>query len=106
MSAENRKSQRINISEEYFFYPQKEKKKINCKINNISVTGACITSDEKIENDEVIFLHIRGTNNMALKSKTVWKINNQYGLQFFLDTNSEFEKISYIMNNLIKLNTE
>lgn len=104
MTSEKRKNKRISISEEYFYYPKEENKKINCRLKNISITGACITSDEKINTDEIIYLHIRGTNDIALKSKTVWKIDNQYGLQFLLDTSSEFEKISYIMNNLGSLN--
>lgn len=101
MSIEKRKSKRIKISEDYFYYPREKNKKINCKLNNISVTGACITSTENIKREEIIFLHIRGANDKLLKSKTVWKIDNQYGLQFLLDTNKEFEKISYIMNKII-----
>lgn len=104
MASEKRNNKRINLSAEYFYYPQKKNKKINCKINNISITGACITSEEDIGTEEIIFLHIFGTEDNALKSKTVWKMNNQYGLQFLLDTSVEFEKISYIMNNLTPLN--
>jgi hypothetical protein len=99
MSIEKRENKRVTISDDYFFYPKDKKKKINCKLNNISVTGACITSSENISNEEIIFLHIRG-DEKALKSKTVWKIKNQYGLQFLLDSNSEFETISNIMNKL------
>jgi c-di-GMP-binding flagellar brake protein YcgR len=102
MSAEKRRSKRIDISEDYFYYPQNKNKKINCKLNNISVTGACITSDKKIEKEEIIYFNIRGTKDMALKSKAVWKIENQYGIQFILDTDKEFEIISRIMNNYIK----
>ena len=102
MSAEKRRSKRIDISEDYFYYPQNKNKKINCKLNNISITGACITSDEKIEKEEIIYFNIRGTKDMALKSKAVWKIENQYGIQFILDTDKEFEIISRIMNNIIK----
>jgi hypothetical protein len=104
MSAEKRKSKRVNISEDYFYYPINKEKKINCKLNNISVTGACITSNEEIKNEDIIYFNIRGTKDMALKSKAVWKIDNQYGIQFILDTNKEFEIISYIMNNIIKIN--
>jgi hypothetical protein len=100
MTAENRKSKRINISQDYFYYPRNKNKKINCKLNNISVTGACITSNEKIEKEDIIFFNIRGTSDMALKSKAVWKIDNQYGIQFILDTDKEFETISRIMNNI------
>ncbi|MBN2402391.1 MAG: PilZ domain-containing protein [Spirochaetes bacterium] len=100
MSAEKRKSKRINISEDYFYYPRNKNKKINCKLNNISVTGACITSNEKINKEDIIYFNIRGTRDMALKSKAVWKINNQYGIQFLLDTDKEFDTISRIMNNI------
>ncbi len=106
MPAEKRKNKRIKISGDYFYYPGEKNKKINCKLNNISVTGACITSAEDIKSEEIIFLHIRGANDKVLKSKTVWKIDNQYGLQFLLDTNNEFEKISYIMNKIIGKNNK
>lgn len=105
MSAERRKSTRISIVGDYFYYPGRETKKINCSINNISATGACISSGNIIKNNEIIFLHIKGTKNIVLKSKTVWKIDDQYGLLFLLDTTEEFENISYIMNNVIKNNT-
>ena len=104
MLSEKRKNKRVVISEEYFYYPREKNKKIKCKLKNISITGACITSKENIKNEEIIFLHIHGTEDMSLKSKAVWKIKDQYGLQFLLDTTSEFEKISYIMNNIIKVN--
>jgi hypothetical protein len=100
MSVEKRKNSRINTSDDYFYYPTEKNRKINCKLNNISVTGACITSSENIKKEEIIFLHVRGTDDKVLKSKTVWKINNQYGLQFLLDSSSEFEKISYVMNTM------
>ncbi len=102
MTSEKRKNKRINVYKEYFYYPENKKRKINCKLNNISITGACITSEENIEKEDIIYLHIHGDQNMALKSKAVWKIENQYGLQFLLDSSSEFEKVSYIMNNIVK----
>jgi c-di-GMP-binding flagellar brake protein YcgR len=105
MSAEKRKSKRVNIFEDYFYYPKNKNKKINCKLNNISVTGACITSNKKIAKEDIIYFNIRGTKDMALKSKAVWKIDNQYGIQFILDSNEEFEIISHIMNNIININT-
>ncbi len=105
MSFENRKNKRIEISGDYFYYPLNKKKKINCKLNNISVTGACILSEENIKKEDIIFLHIHDTDetsDIALKSKAVWKIDNQYGLQFLLDTSQEFEKISCIMNKIMR----
>jgi hypothetical protein len=100
MSVEKRKNTRLNISDDYFYYPAEKGKKINCKLNNISITGACITSSENIKKEEIIFLHVRGADDKLLKSKAVWKISDQYGLQFLLDSGIEFEKISYIMNTI------
>ena len=100
MNSEKRKSNRLNFTREYFYCISDKNKKINCKLNNISVTGACITSDKKIEKEDIVFLHIKGMEDIVLKSKAVWKIENQYGLQFILDSGKEFENISYIINNI------
>jgi len=100
MRSDKRKNDRINIARHYFYYPKDKKKRIFCELNNISITGACITSSEKIENEDIIFLNFSGNKDITLKSKAVWKINNQYGLQFLLDSSIEFENVSYIMNNI------
>ncbi|MFH0975218.1 MAG: PilZ domain-containing protein [Spirochaetota bacterium] len=104
MPFEQRKNSRIKVSGDFYYYPNRKKKKIKCKLDNISVTGACITTDEKIEKEDIIYLQINGFNNKALKSKAVWKIDNQYGIQFFLDSNNEFETISHVMNNIMNKN--
>ncbi len=101
MSSERRRNRRKDIIGDYFYYQGNKDKKIKCKLKNMSATGACIASDEKINEDDIIFLHIQGTDNVEIKSKAVWKIDDQYGLVFLLDTNKEFEKISYIMNYVV-----
>ncbi|MCU0821773.1 MAG: PilZ domain-containing protein [Spirochaetes bacterium] len=101
MGAERRQNERFDISGDYFYYQGSEAEKINCRLNNISATGACIDSDENIKINDVIYLHIRGTKNIEIKSKAVWKIDNQYGLMFLLDSSREFENISYIMNYVV-----
>jgi hypothetical protein len=100
MRSENRKNSRLYITENYFYYSADKKEKTNCILNNISITGACITSYKSIKLEEIIFLHFNNLNNIAVKSQTVWKNENQYGLQFLLDTNLEFENISIVMNNI------
>ena len=102
MAAERRKTKRLDLSGDYFYYFGNKKVIIDCNLKNISVTGACITSNRTINKDDIIFLHVRGADNMVLKSKAVWKIDNQYGLLFLLDSSHEFDKISYIMNYVIK----
>ncbi len=101
MKAERRQNERFEVSGDYYYYQGSETDKIMCRLKNISATGACIDSEEKIKIDDIIFLHIRGTTNIEIKSKAVWKIENEYGLMFLLDSSKEFENISYIMNYVI-----
>ncbi len=101
MTADRRTSRRIDVIGDYFYYQGNNENKIKCKLNNISATGACIDSDENIKIDDIIFLHIRGTKNISIKSKAVWKIENQYGLLFLLDNSKEFDNISYILNYVL-----
>ncbi len=101
MDEERRHSKRLDVIGDYFYYQDDNEKKIRCRLNNISATGACIDSVQKIKIDDVIFLHIRGTRNISIKSKAVWKIENQYGLLFLLDTSKEFDNISYILNYVL-----
>ena len=102
MAAERRENERISLSRDYFFFPGKEKKKIECMLKNVSITGACIFSKVNIKKDDIIYLHIRGSKEIVLKSKVVWKIGDQYGLLFILDTSQDFDNISYIMNFELK----
>lgn len=107
MNSERRNSIRVDLSGDYFYYPGERKRKIKCIIKNISATGACIISDELLINEDVIFLGIRGDSEVILKSKAVWKIDNQYGLLFLLESDEDFANINYIMNfELDKLNKE
>lgn len=102
MGMERRLSKRFDVSGDYLFYPEKTNNRIICKLDNISITGACILTEAKIKIDDVIQLHIRGAQDKFLKSKVVWKIDNQFGLLFMLDTEEEFNNISFIMNNVLK----
>jgi hypothetical protein len=99
MIAERRKDRRIDLSGDYYFYPNNKEKKVLCSLMNLSATGACIISSESLEKKAVVFLHIKADKNIILKSEVVWKLENQYGLRFNLDTSDDFENISYIMNN-------
>ena len=101
MTAERRQNERIELSADYYFYQGSEAEKINCQLKNISATGACIDSDEIIKINDILYLHIRGTKNIEIKSQAVWKIENQYGLMFLLDSSKEFENISYIINYVV-----
>jgi hypothetical protein len=101
MADEKRKNTRFEVSGDYYYLQGYEEKKIMCKLKNMSATGACIDSDEMINIDDILFLHIWGTKNIEIKSKAVWKIESQYGLLFLLDTGKEFENISYIMNYVV-----
>lgn len=101
MTEERRQNKRYDVPGDYYYYQGSEEDKIKCRLKNISATGACISSEETIKIDDIIFLHIGGTKNVEIKSKAVWKIDDQYGLQFMLDSSKEFDNIAYIMNYVI-----
>jgi hypothetical protein len=46
-----------------------------------------------------VFLHVQGRERDLLKSRVVWRVDAEYGLLFFLESGSDFEVISFIMNN-------
>ncbi len=101
MTSERRRDKRFDVPGDYYYVQGDKERKIKCKLKNISATGACISSEVDIKNDEIIFLHVRGTKNVEIKSKAVWKIDNEYGLLFLLDTTKEFDNISYVMNYVV-----
>jgi hypothetical protein len=96
---ERRKSQRISSEGDYYCLPENIKVKIRCNLKNISITGACIDTAKILKKDDIVFLHIGRTGNLYLKSKVVWKIEDSYGLLFFLETSQDFTTISYLINN-------
>ncbi len=96
---ERRENKRIDCSDNYFFSPKEKGVKVNCSLKNISVTGACIKTDYPIENNDYLTLHLCREKDIPLHAKVVWKEEDMYGLSFLLDTQEEFENISYIINN-------
>ena len=101
MHSERRNNKRYDISGDYYYYQGFEDEKINCNLKNISATGACISSDKIINIDDVVYLNIRGTEGLEIKAKAVWQIENQYGLQFLLDSSKEFDNVAYVMNYVV-----
>lgn len=99
MPGERRKDKRVSLNKDYCFYPEDRKHRFNCMTNNISVTGACIQSERKLKIDDVVYIHIESDKDTQFKSKVVWEIEDTYGLQFLLETNTDFDNISYIMNH-------
>lgn len=99
MIKERRKSQRISSESDYYCFPENIKLKIRCTLKNISITGACINTPEILRKDDIVLLHIGRAGNSDLKSKVVWKIDDNYGLLFSLETSQDFTTISYLINN-------
>ncbi|MBP7583648.1 MAG: PilZ domain-containing protein [Spirochaetes bacterium] len=100
MSPERRKSNRIAVDRDYYLIPGDEKTRHRCTVKNISVTGACITSTRLLAPEDIIYLHITGPRDSVVKSEVVWNSGGMYGILFLLDTPSDFDTISFIMNNL------
>ena len=48
---------------------------------------------------DVVCIKCGRSKDIELKSKVIWKIENQYGLLFIMETSEDFENISYIINN-------
>jgi hypothetical protein len=96
---ERRRSARVPVEGDYFCYPSDMKKRYSCTLKNISATGACITTPRALEREDVVFLHVQGRERDLLKSRVVWRMDADYGLLFFLESASDFEAISFIMNN-------
>jgi hypothetical protein len=99
MMEERRQHDRVDVEQNYFCLPDNMKRKIRCNLKNISVTGACISSRKMLNKDDVVLLHVKGLRNSYLKSRVVWKIEDNYGLLFFLETSQDFSSISFIINN-------
>ena len=89
-----------DINGDYYLLKKDMDKIHSCKVKNISGTGVCIISLDDIKNNEIIFLYIHGNKENAIKSKVVWRMEEQYGLQFVLDSNNDFKSVSYVMNHL------
>lgn len=96
---ERRGGSRSYCDEDYFFSSNNRDSKIQCRLKNISPTGACILTEHPIRVDETIVLHLCRDRDVPLDSKVVWKEGDEYGLLFLLDSIESFENISYIINN-------
>ena len=102
MVLNKRQSERIEIFRSYFFICKKENNKHNCFVKNISITGACITSPKKIASKDMIYLHLVSEKDTVLKAEVAWNIDSEYGIRFLLEDNIDFEKISFVMNNIAR----
>jgi len=100
VSPERRKSNRIAVDRDYYLIPGDGKTRHRCTVKNISVTGACISSTRLLAAKDIIYLHITGPRDSVVKSEVVWNSGGMYGILFLLDTPSDFDTISFIMNNL------
>ncbi len=100
MVTERRGGERVSCQGDYIAYGKSSRKKIDCELKNISVTGACVETAHPLKEKETIVLHLCKGGDITLSARVVWRQNNKYGLVFLLDTPEEFEHISYVMNNM------
>jgi len=97
---ERRRTPRYEIGRDYYFIPGASGKRHPCRVNNISVTGACISSGTVLKRSDVILLHIAGIRETAFKSEVMWAREGMYGVLFHLDTPEDLANISFVMNNI------
>lgn len=99
MNIDRREHQRENCGSNYIVTYRTDNVKIECGLNNLSITGACIESSFNLTNGEKIILHICDKRDTPVKGTVVWTNGDVYGIQFELNSSEEFENISFIMNN-------
>ena len=99
MGEDRRRSRRVPGESGFYRMSPDARRKMRCSLKNISVTGACIVSRGRLAAGEVISLYLESGAGRALKSRVVWEIAGEYGVEFLLDSNEEFETISRIINN-------
>ncbi len=102
MNNERRQQKRVSLFRDYCYYPENRRKRFSCSTKNISITGACIISDTKLNINDIVNIRIMSDRETVFKSRVVWELEGTYGLQFLLETNEDFDNISYIMNNYAK----
>ncbi len=100
MGKERRLSPRFEIGRDYYFFPGHAGTRHTCRVNNISATGACISSETILHKADIILLHIAGISETAFKSEVLWSVEGMYGILFYLDTAEDLENISFVMNNI------
>jgi hypothetical protein len=98
--SDRRKNPRIDHCGDYYIAPTTHER-VTCLLQNISVTGACISSDILLKMGQEIELHVCRSRDLPLKAQVVWIKGQEYGVSFLLDTTEAFANISYIINNEI-----
>ena len=99
MSGERRNSERVRTDGDFYCLPARMSRMVRCSLKNISITGACIASGGSLGAGDIISLYLESGAGRALKSRVVWKLAGEYGIEFMLETGEEFETISRIINN-------
>lgn len=99
MNKDRRKDERIICNYDYIHTARSLNADFECKLKNISITGACIMTDAPLLLNESIVLHICRDKDIPMNGKIVWEKDGTFGISFNLDSSESFENISYIMNN-------
>ncbi len=99
---ERRREERTFCNRDYFCSIMSGNLKFECKLLNVSTTGACILTNIPLKSDDLIILHIIRGRDIPFKCKVAWIKESTYGLEFFLETSDDFTNISFIINNHIR----
>ncbi len=99
MTAERRKNPRTPGRGDFYSLSSDARRTVRCLLKNISVTGACIVSDGPLDAGDIIALYLESGAGRALKSRVVWRVAGEYGVEFLLESVEEFETISRVINN-------
>ncbi|HOF34192.1 MAG TPA: PilZ domain-containing protein [Spirochaetota bacterium] len=95
---EKRSSSRYYSDGDFIHTSRTASGSVSCVLKNISATGACILADIPIEIGEKVFLHVNRGEATSLRGKVVWQNDNEYGIEFLLESSDDFEQISNIVN--------
>lgn len=98
IQADKRENERYSAYGNYIYTSRTAGSAVEFELRNISPTGACIIADIPIAIGEDIFLHISGRADYSLKAQVIWQKENEYGVEFLLETSADFEHISVIVN--------
>ena len=99
MPGERRKSRRMEAGGDFYRLPARMSRRVRCTLKNLSVTGACIVSRGSLATGDLIALYLESGAGGALRSRVVWSLAGEYGVEFLLENGEEFETISRIINN-------
>lgn len=89
----------MEAGRDFYCLSEQMSRRVMCTLKNVSVTGACIVSGGSLGTGDIISLYLESGAGRALKSRVVWKVSGEYGVEFLLETGEEFETISRIINN-------